>query len=525
MLRAIAYIRVSDQRQVEDGSSLTTQEKQVITYAASKDYTLLRVFTEEGESAKTDQRPKLRELLAYCKDRRNAVHVLIVPKIDRLARNAHDYASLKRQLSAWGIQLESIGERIEDTPVGRFTESIMASVAQLDNEIRAERSKGGMVEAVSQGRWVWQAPKGYRNIRFEGKGTIEPFPAESRPIQQAFEMLAKRKMAPLQVHDFLKASGLALSTSSFYTLMRNPVYIGKIRAFGGVYSAVPPFVPLVSPETFYKAGACIRAAMQPKSYTKHREEFPLRGTLICSQCGRFYTSYWSKGKRLRYAYYGCKGCKRRIYSASRIHADFAKELEHYKPLEENWLLIEESLIEYDREHRKLTTTIRKKGKQSAEELVKLQESIALKNAAGVIPDKVAKKKIAELEIEIEDTFASLPMSGKLRDLHDILSFAKAFFSNLGQSWESMSLELKKDLQRFLFPSGIIHNGNDGCRTPENSFSEQLKSFLHNPNYGLVDLNPDFMNTFLDGMERLSKLKISYEGNELGEGPHLLYPHV
>ena len=49
--------------------------------------------------------------------------------------------------------------------------NIIANVAQFDNDVRTERSVGGMKEAVREGRYVWPAPIGYKNIRSNGKAT------------------------------------------------------------------------------------------------------------------------------------------------------------------------------------------------------------------------------------------------------------------------------------------------------------------------------------------------------------------
>ena len=57
MERAIAYIRVSDPRQVTDGNSLVTQENLVRDQVRARNYELDRLFVEPGESAKTDNRP------------------------------------------------------------------------------------------------------------------------------------------------------------------------------------------------------------------------------------------------------------------------------------------------------------------------------------------------------------------------------------------------------------------------------------------------------------------------------------
>ena len=60
----IIYTRVSSERQV-DGYSLDDQEDRCKVEAERQGFTILKVFREEGVSAKTLERPQLIELMTY----------------------------------------------------------------------------------------------------------------------------------------------------------------------------------------------------------------------------------------------------------------------------------------------------------------------------------------------------------------------------------------------------------------------------------------------------------------------------
>ena len=55
--RAIAYTRVSSQRQVDEGNSLEVQEKHILEHAEKNNIEIMRFFVEEGESAKKHKSP------------------------------------------------------------------------------------------------------------------------------------------------------------------------------------------------------------------------------------------------------------------------------------------------------------------------------------------------------------------------------------------------------------------------------------------------------------------------------------
>ncbi len=81
--------------------------------------------------------------------------------------------------------------------------------------------------------------------------------------------------------------------------------------------------------------------MQGKSYTPARknldEDFPLRGTVTCSDCGNVLTACWTKGRNKRYPYYYCfsKGCESYGKSIKRdtLEGEFADFLDDLRPAE------------------------------------------------------------------------------------------------------------------------------------------------------------------------------------------------
>lgn len=90
MKQAIPYYRVSTERQERSHLGLEAQQDAVQRFAALNGLELLHGYTET-ESGRKKDRPKLNQALVQCK-RLNAV--LLIAKLDRLARNVHFIASL-----------------------------------------------------------------------------------------------------------------------------------------------------------------------------------------------------------------------------------------------------------------------------------------------------------------------------------------------------------------------------------------------------------------------------------------------
>ena len=82
--RAVAYLRVSTEKQADKGVSLDAQRAKVTAYAELYDLELVEVIVDAGVSAKTLDRPGLGRALAML--RKGAADALLVVKLDRLTR-------------------------------------------------------------------------------------------------------------------------------------------------------------------------------------------------------------------------------------------------------------------------------------------------------------------------------------------------------------------------------------------------------------------------------------------------------
>ena len=104
MPRAVIYCRVSTKEQTQN-LSLPVQEQSCRTYCDREDLEVARVFVEEGESAKTTDRPDLQAMLASCRKHPGWVQFLVVYSVDRLARDQFFELGLHRTSARTGVML------------------------------------------------------------------------------------------------------------------------------------------------------------------------------------------------------------------------------------------------------------------------------------------------------------------------------------------------------------------------------------------------------------------------------------
>ena len=142
MPRAVIYTRVSSERQV-DNLSLDTQLKHCKNYCAQNGIQVAEIFEDRGESARTADRPHFQEMLTYCRERKKHIDFVVVYSVSRFARENYDHQTVRAYLSKLGVTLRSVTELFDDSSSGKFLENILAAAAQLDNDLRSERTAAG----------------------------------------------------------------------------------------------------------------------------------------------------------------------------------------------------------------------------------------------------------------------------------------------------------------------------------------------------------------------------------------------
>ncbi|WP_378106309.1 recombinase family protein [Chryseobacterium sp. sg2396] len=130
--------------------------------------------------------------------------------------------------------------------------------------------------------------------------------------------------------------GLKCSSNTFYEMVRNPVYCGRIRILNkdtaesktikGNHNSVIPLLLFEQVQLKLKKPKHLNSIIKESI----NENLILRGIFQCPNCGKTLTGSGSKGKRKKYYYYHCtKGCAYRL-SATLLNLNFLKFLNNLK---------------------------------------------------------------------------------------------------------------------------------------------------------------------------------------------------
>src|ERR1035437_10342921 len=201
---AVIYLRVSSEEQVEN-FSLGTQEEICRREATRRGFEIVEVFREEGRSAKTiTGRPTLIKLLEFCRKNRRTVDAVFVYRVDRLSRQTADYLAIRKKLAEYGVTLASATEPTGNSPTDKFVETMLAGFAQMDNDVRGERSKNGMKARFLSGLKNGDAPLGY--LSKDGYAVKDPETFEK--VKAAWELMATGTKSLREMSDLMNSQRL-----------------------------------------------------------------------------------------------------------------------------------------------------------------------------------------------------------------------------------------------------------------------------------------------------------------------------
>ena len=112
------------------------------------------------------------------------------------------------------------------------------------------------------GGWTGPAPLGYRNVRKGGLPAVEIDPALGPLVREAFYLAARRDsslrkvVAELEPRGLVSRNGRPLTPGALRHVLRNPFYLGLVRAGDRLVPGRHP--ALVGPSVFERAGRALR---------------------------------------------------------------------------------------------------------------------------------------------------------------------------------------------------------------------------------------------------------------------------
>ena len=471
---AVIYTRVSTDEQVNN-MSLDEQERICRDFIVRQegDLKVGRVFVEEGESAKTADRTKLKEMLEYCRENKDTVGHLVVYKIDRFARSVQDHMAIQALLMKMGIILWSATEPIGKTTTGKLMEHVLASFAQFDNDVRSERCRNGMRARAEEGCWVSHAPAGYVNVKDGLKRPTLAFDDNMvKNVRKFFKEFLTGRYTQTEAIALAKKCGVRTSKGKIMSkngvigMLNSVVYAGYVQsALTSNKRITGLHPPIIQFEQFNEVQAILRGkkrTIDPLT-TRLKRAWPLKRFLRCGQCGQPLTGSASKGRSgMHFGAYHCTKCTKRDNGATvrlpkaQAHKDFGTLLDNLVPSEWALKVFKEIVIRrWNQEFRDVQGERRKLDNEIA----------ALENKKNELFDRWMDSRVKDDatyeaqndRITVQKEALELERSGlksNETDKERVVDQAVHFMANAREIWSTAKVFDKVRFQKLVFEAGI-----------------------------------------------------------------------
>jgi site-specific DNA recombinase len=480
--RAIIYTRVSTDEQ-NNGYSPSDQKDKLHKYCENNGIEIVG-FYHDDESGKTFNRPEWLNIMQFIKKNSGYVDNILFLKWDRFSRNVAEAYITIRDLKKMGVEPQSIEQPLDfEIPESKIMLAIYLAAPEVDNDRRALNIFHGIRRGKKEGRWLGACLKGYINTRDENnRPIIAPEGGKKEElIKRAFGEYITGVYNIEELRRKLNREGLNSSRNSFWMLLRNKGYIGKVLV--PAYKDEPAYwvdgvhKALIDDQTFYTVQDILegRKKKLPNKFQTVRDEFPLRGYLNCPQCTRTLTASASTGRAGgKFFYYHCgNGCKER-QKALEINKGFVGHLQEYNNSPQYMELFAEIL---KGNLKSCNNTGKKEAEKITTNIAKMK--MRLKNAKDMMLDgEFSAQDYKTMKIEIEEDLEKLNREEmqirqgienydtKIDDCLDLLL-------NLDKYYNAKNTEIKQKIIGSVFPEKLYFQDNEYRTTKLNEAVELL----------------------------------------------------
>jgi site-specific DNA recombinase len=307
-LSAVIYCRVSHAKQKTQGSGLESQEHRCRQYADLKGYSVEAVFPDDysggGDFMK---RPGMKALLSFLDAQPDKPFVVIFDDLKRFARDTMFHFELRQAFEVRNARVECLNFTFEDTPEGRFVETIFAAQGELERQQNRRQTIQKMKARTEKGYWVFQAPIGYVYGKSAEHGKIlvpnEPYASIIKEGLEGFA--AGRFQSQVELKRFLESQPEypkdlpdgSIRNARVLEMLNRIIYAGYIEVPNwGISLRKGHHEGLIALETYEKIQRRLTEGAKASARKDINEDFPLRGFILCDDCNKPLTAWWRTGE-------------------------------------------------------------------------------------------------------------------------------------------------------------------------------------------------------------------------------------
>lgn len=233
--RIVGYCRTSTENQKED-DTISIQKEEIKNYCLGTKLKLVKIFSDNGVSGskELENRPGLSRLFHYLESHPK-VKIILVWKLDRLARSVYMSEMLLHKISEMGVSVLSITEgnlNNEKDPFRKSFRQFLSIFAELEREFIKARLTSGRIKKAKEGGYCGgKIPYGYKLDKRTRKLVINK--AEAETVRLIYSLSNKGKSShkiavEISRMGILTRTGKALwHSDTICGILKNHIYTGQ----------------------------------------------------------------------------------------------------------------------------------------------------------------------------------------------------------------------------------------------------------------------------------------------------------
>jgi site-specific DNA recombinase len=287
-VKVATYRRISTDEERQPFSLDAQQERLAAYVAVRPGWVLTRSYSDRMSGKRLD-RPGLQQALHAA--RAGRYELLLVFKVDRLARSTGGLARVLEELDGAGIAFRSASEPFDTaTAAGRMMMQMLGVFAEFEREMIVERTRMGLARKAARGEWTGGTPPfGYRYQ--PQRRILLPVPSEAALVQRIFTLYADRRLGSAAISRLINDAGQPTTRGRRWTpnrilgVLRNPTYIAQLPFNGQHHQA--SHEPIIDRELFQRAQLLLaERSDSPSAQAANASDYLLTNFLRCQRCGQ-----------------------------------------------------------------------------------------------------------------------------------------------------------------------------------------------------------------------------------------------
>lgn len=446
MMECVAYMRVSTEKQAEEGNGLESQKRDIENYCRRNELIVTDWYIDDGYTGANMNRPELQRLISDCGKKK--VKCVVAFKLDRISRSMIDgLYMIERIFQPNNVIFKCVHDSVSyNSPMEQAYTQMMAVFAQLDKNTMMLRMRGGMLERVKQGYWMGGGNLPYCYSYSKEKGILIPIPERAEQARKALELFISG-YSDVKIKEICGFKGERI----VYNVLTSVINIGMIPYKGEVYQG--KHEPIFDKDKF-NLGLELRKSRRSAKACCKTEPNLLTGLCYCGVCGcAMRYQKWTNGKHKIY----CMSRNKFMSYLPNYNANCNNSLEWANDIEKQ---VEEEILKISLD----LSSYKPKEKATKLEIMQSQldkEQTKLKRLYNLYADgnDTVLSMIKELEAQIKEMKANIAEESKNTANMQKTEFVYENIKKLADIWDNIDKKQKNMILKSIIKKIVIVNGN------------------------------------------------------------------